>query len=310
MDLRTGVAIALFIAGPAGPVTAQVDARLAAYTGRNASGYFAPLVEAFRSNLNSGLFHSAHVPRAGFHASLELNGMATFFDESSRSFTAVTEGDFLPTQTTQAPTVIGNNDAVFVEGDAGTQFAFPGGFDVDHIWFACPQLRIGSWRGTEVMGRFILYDAGLSDIGESTVWGLGLRHNVSQYFAFLHPVDVAFAVGYQDARLEDENGQDVLKSDIFTAGLHSSVELGAMCPYAGLSVNWFDMGLEYVFEGEIGLDPFRLDFEYDAELQLTLGIAYRMGGMAVYGEYNWADQSSLATGLSVTYPFNNRSATP
>jgi hypothetical protein len=310
MKLRIGVAIVLLVWAHASPAASQVDERLAAYTGRNSKGYLSPLVDAYRSNLNSGLFHSARVPIGGFHVSLELNGMATFFDESSRSFTAVTEGDFLPTQSAVAPTVVGNNDAVFVEGVAGTQFAFPGGFNVDHMWYACPQLRIGSWRGTEAMGRLILYDAGISELGETTVWGVGFRHSISQYLASVRPVDLAVAVTYQDTRLEDENGQDVLKSDIFTTSLHSSVDLGAMCPYAGLSVNWFDMGLEYVFEEETGLDPFRLDFEYDAELQLTLGIAYRMGGLAVYGEYNWADQSSLATGLSVTYPFNNRSATP
>jgi hypothetical protein len=70
------------------------------------------------------------------------------------------------------------------------------------------------------------------------------------------------------------------------------------------------MGLEYVFPPDYGLDPFVLDFEYDAELQLTFGIAYHLGGVAVYGEYNYADQSSLAAGLSVTYPSNSRSAAP
>jgi len=287
-----------------------VDERLAAYTGRNAKGYFAPLVDAFRSNLNSGLFHSAHVPLAGFHISLEVNGMATFFDDESREFMATTEGDFLPEQTVSAPTIVGNNDAVFVDGTAGTMYAFPGGFEVDHMWFMCPQLRVGSWRGTEVMGRLVLYDAGLSDLGGAAVWGAGVRHSLSQYFAAVDPVDIALGVTYQDARVEDEGGQDVIKSKIVSAGIQSSIDLGAMAPYGALSVNWYDMGLEYVFPPDYGLDPFVLDFEYDAELQLTFGIAYHLGGVAVYGEYNYADQSSLAAGLSVTYPSNSRSAAP
>jgi hypothetical protein len=83
-----------------------------------------------------------------------------------------------------------------------------------------------------------------------------------------------------------------------------------MYPYAGVTASWFDMHARYEFDEDIGLDPFTMDFEYDTAFQATFGIAYRMGGFAAYGEYNWADQSSLAAGLSVTVPFNNRSTTP
>jgi hypothetical protein len=288
---------------------AQVDERLAAYTGRNAEGYLAPLVDAFRSNLNAALFNSAYVPPAGFYVSLEVNAMGTFFDEDSRSFMATTEGNFMPEQTVEAPTVIGDNDAVYVDGNSGTQFAFPGGFDVDNFWFACPQVRVGSWKGTEALGRFIWYDTGVTELGELTVWGVGLRHNISQYSERVQPVDLALAVTWQDAQLQNEESQEVLQGRMLSAGVQSGIALGAMYPYLGVSADWFEMDIRYDF-GEGSLEPIALDYRYDVAFQMTFGFAYRLGGLAAYGEYNLASQSSVAGGLSVTFPFNSRSATP
>jgi transposase len=108
---------------------AQVDERLAAYTGRNAKGYLSPLVDSFRSGLNSWLFHSAQIPVQKFYVSFEVNAMATFFDKDSRWFTSTTEGNFLPEQTAKAPTIVGDDHAVFVDGTAGTHYTFPGSFE-------------------------------------------------------------------------------------------------------------------------------------------------------------------------------------
>ncbi len=306
----SGVVVVSLVLAHASPLRAQVDDRLAAYTGRNAKGYLEPLVDAFRSNLNAGLFTTAYVPRRDLYVSLELVAMATFFDEESRTFLATTEGDFLPQTSTQAPTVVGDNEAVYVSGVAGTQYAFPGGFDIDNIWFGAPQIRVGSILGTEGMARLILYDTGIEELGELTMWGAGIRHSVSQYIGRMHPVDAAVAVTYQAGDLVNGGGSRVLKSSVLSASLHTGIALGGMYPYMGFTANWFELDLHYEFDEDFGLDPINLNFDYDEEFQLTLGIAYRLGVFAAYGEYNWADQSSLATGLSVTVPSNSRSATP
>ncbi len=303
------VGVALLCLALAAPASGQVDDRLEAYTGRNARGYLAPLVDAFRSNLNSGLFHSACVPVSGFHASLEVNVMSTFFGADSRTFLATTEEGFLPEQTVEAPTVVGGTDAVIVEGDASTKFAFPGGFDVDNIYFSCPQLTVGSWRGTEALGRFILFDTGVSELGRLSVWGAGLRHSLSQYTLRLHPVDLALAGYWQSAGLENANGHEVIDARLATVSLQSGMPAGSFYPYAGLSVNWWRMDVRYRFEDAGGLDPVNLSFRTNADLQLTLGVSYRVAFVAAYGEYNLADQNAVAAGLSVNFPFSNRSVT-
>jgi len=301
------VGVVLVCMALAGPANAQVDDRLEAYTGRNATGYMAPLVDGFRSNLNSGLFHSARIP-SGFSISLEFNVAVTLFSEASRTFLATTEGGFEPETTVKAPTVVGDPDAVYVTGDSALVFAFPGGFDVDHMYLSCPQLRVGSWKGSEVVGRLILYDTGSTEVGRLGVWGVGVRHSVSQYFTQLAPVDVALAAMWQHAELHNDDDQDVLDSELATLAVHSGMALGSMYPYAGLSISWYSMAIRYRFD-DIDVEPVELDFSSNADLQLTLGVSYRIGFVAAYGEYNVASEHSVAAGLSVQFPFSNRSVT-
>lgn len=300
----SSVGVFLFCVGAlAAPASAQSP--LEAYTGRNASGYLAPLVDAFRSNLNSGLFHSARVESNGFHVSLEFTGMMTNFDEQSRSFMAVTEG-FDPQRRVPAPTIVGDTDAVFVTGNASTVYAFPGGFDVSDWYLSAPQLRIGNWKGTEAVARAIFYDTGNEDVGSLGVWGFGARHSISQYFSRIVPVDLAVAGMWQHAQLHTKTGLDIVDSDLYTVALHSGVALGDLYPYLGLAIDWYRFGVHYEISG---IEPIDLQFDANAGFQLTLGASYRVGFVAAFGEYNFADQNTLAAGLSVNYPFSSRSVT-
>jgi hypothetical protein len=279
---------------------------LEAYTGQNASGYLAPLVDAFRSNLNSGLFHTARIEPNGFHVSLEFTGMMTSFDEESRKFMATTEPGFHPQTTVAAPTIVGDTEAVFVDGQSSTMYAFPGGFDVSDWYLSAPQLRIGNWKGTEALARVIFYDTGNKDIGSLGVWGAGVRHNVSQYFASIAPLDLAVAAMYQHARLNTYQGLDIVDSDLYTLALHSGIALGDMYPYAGFAIDWYRFGVHYEIDG---IEPVDLMFKADEDFQLTLGFSYRVGFVAAFGEYNFADQNTLAAGLSGNFPFSSRSVT-
>lgn len=287
----------------AAPATAQN--LLQAYTGPNAAGYMAPLVDAFRSNLNSGLFNTARVEPDGFHVSLEFVGMATFFDEASRSFMAKTDQG-VEDKWVRVPTIVGSTEAVFTDGYASTVYAFPGGFDVNDWYLSAPQLRIGNWKGTEAMARAIFYNTGNDEIGSLGVWGGGIRHSVSQYFPGVAPLDIAVCGMWQHARLHTSQDLDIVSSNLYTVALHTGMAMGPLYPYAGVAVDWYRFGVHYETDG---MDPVDLQFNADQDFQLTLGASYRVGFVAAYGEYNFADQNTLAAGLSVNYPFSSRSVT-
>jgi hypothetical protein len=149
----------------------------------------------------------------------------------------------------------------------------------------------------------ILYDTGMSDLGDLTVWGVGLRHSISQYIESMHPVDLALALNWQNAEVENEDSQGVLQTQAVSVSVQSGVALDAMYAYGGLSIDWFEMEVNYRFEDDT--EPFQLDYQYDAAFQLTLGIAYRMRGLAAYGEYNLRPEfrgGGLVAHLSLQQP--------
>jgi Family of unknown function (DUF6588) len=71
-------------------------------------------------------------------------------------------------------------------------------------------------------------------------------------------------------------------------------------------LDWYQFGVNYQIEG---IDPISLSFQEYNSFQLTLGASYQVGFVAAYGEYNFADQNTLAAGLSVSFPFSSRSVT-
>jgi hypothetical protein len=129
---------------------------------------------------------------------------------------------------------------------------------------------------------------------------------VSQYIAAMAPFDLALAGMWQHAELDDRDGGNVMEAELFTLALHSGVALGSLYPYAGLAMDWYRFDVHYEFDGT---EPVDLEFVENENFQLTLGVSYRVGFIAAFGECNIADQNSLAAGLSFRFPFTSRSVT-
>ena len=275
------------------PASAQIEDAISAYTGANAEGYLEPLAQAIGANLNSALFHSAHVPEGGLHVSLELGLMAVLFSDDDETFMATTEMGFSPETTVEAPTVVGPGGAIIVPGDGGTAFPFPGGFNLASLALAAPQLRIGSFKGTEALIRYMAFDTGDVEIGDVDLQGYGLRHSISQYFPGL-PVDIAAGIMYQRFKL----GDDLIDATAFSFGAQASMKLplvfATIEPYAGLSMDTFQMDVAYDDEDN---DPVSVEFDSRSTAHLTLGLHAQVTVVSLYGEYNIAEQSGFAFGI-------------
>lgn len=291
-----GVGCAVAILLVALPAAAQIEDQIAAYTGANAEGYLNPLALAIGANLNSGLFHSAHIPEGGLHVHLETPVMAVIFSDDDATFTAVTEGWFSPETTIEAPTVVGSGDAVTVENiGEGTTFSFPGGFDLNSFTLTVPQLRIGSFRGTEAVIRYFGLDVGDAEVGDIGLFGFGLRHSISQYLGPVPPVDLAAGFMYQSFELGDE----LLDAKAFSIGVQASRKLPmgfvSLEPYAGLSFDTFSMDVKYDdTEGA----PIELSFESESTAHLTMGLHVSAALVSLYGEYSIANQNGFALGMA------------
>lgn len=275
------------------PASAQIEDLISAYTGANAEGYLEPLKLAIGADLHSALFCSAYIPEEGLHISLEAGLMAVLFSDDDRTFKATTEMGFSPETTVDAPTVVGSGDAIIVEGHGGTAFAFPGGLNLTSFPLVAPQLRIGSFKGTEALFRYMAIDSGDVEVGNVSLLGYGLRHSISQYMTD-PPVDLAAGFMYQTFNL----GDDLIDATAFTFGVQVSKRIpsgfAVIEPYAGLSYDTFQMDVAYDDEDN---DPVSLEFNSSSTAHLTLGLHAQASIVSLYGEYNLAKQSGFAFGM-------------
>lgn len=281
------------------PVPAEIDDQLSAYTNKNAEGYLAPLADAFGSSLNSGLFRSARIPE-GVHVSLEMMAMVVFFGDDDRTFRATTEGNFLPEQTVDAPTVVGSGNSFPVTGNGGTTYIFPGGFDLHRFGLVVPQLRVGSFMGTEALLRYFALETGDDDLGKLSLFGFGVRHSISQYLGPIPLLDLSAGFFWQKFKLgENDRGDDLLSSTAFSIGVQASKDFGIVQPYAGLSMDYFSMDVEYDSDVSGISEPISFDYSSDASARLTAGFALNFLFLHLNTEYNIANQNSLSFGVAL-----------
>ncbi|MFN0152660.1 MAG: DUF6588 family protein [bacterium] len=306
MSIRKVCAVAfagLAIVAMSAHAHAQVEELLSSYTGANGVAYMDPLKDAIGSNLSDGLYMSGHVPRAGFHARLDVRAMVVKFDDDERTFMGVTE-DYFPAEFSQeVPTVIGDEDAVAVtDPGTGAVFLFPGGFNIDNFALAVPQLTIGSVMGTEATIRYIAVDigeesndGGSSELGNLSLFGIGGRHSISQYFPGL-PVDASAMFFYQRLQIGDD---DLLVAQGQSFGIQVSKRFPIIEPYGGLAIDTFDMDVTYKTDVTGQEEEIDLDFDRETTGHFTAGLGLHFGFLHLNGEVNIASQTSFAAGLGL-----------
>ncbi len=297
---RRGIWSAVLVLLLASPLSAQIEDHLSAYTGKNAEGYLNPLVSAMGTALNGGVYRSGYIPKSGLNIAIEFPFVGLYFTDEDKTFMGTTEAGFSPETSVPVPTVIGPTGAVVVTGDGGTQFAFPGGFDVGSFAIAAPQIRVGSVLGTEAMVRFIAFRIGDSELGDVMMAGFGVRHSLSQYMGPTPVVDIAASFFWQDFKLgENSNGDDLSRTKTYSFGAQVSKKLGNVInPYTGLYYNTYKTDIAYTSETSGDPESIELSFD-DAFVQFTLGLELNLWIFNVWGEYNIAERQSFGAGFGL-----------
>jgi hypothetical protein len=306
--LKKGFAFIVLLLCLAPPLSAQIEDQLSAYTGKNATGYLQPFSSAFGADLNSGIFRTASIPKMRPKIRLELQVMSVIFGDDDGTFRAVTERGFTPETYAYAPTVVGSGKALIVEGDGGTAFAFPGGFDLNSFALAAPQLRAGGLFGTELILRYFAIDikgsqdsedSKSSELGKISLFGIGLKHSISQYLPPGIPVDLSAGFFWQSFGLgENKEGDKLISSRAFSVGVQASKKVAMFFePYTGVSYDTHSMSVAYESEATGSTTAIDIDFEKETTLHLTLGLALELPVIKAFAEYNIAGMNSFVLGL-------------
>lgn len=292
MRLRPLVLAALALALAAAPASAQLQDNLGSVTEQNAKGYLGPLTKALSGTMNASVFQTGRVPKAGLSIQVGARLMGVTLDDGDRTFRPTAPPGFTPAEDVLAPTVIGDGVAVRQAGAGGTEYYYPGGFDIGEFAFAAPQISIGGVAGTRLIARWISIDVGDSDLGKFSLFGIGGQHSISQYFPGM-PVDVAAGVFYQSFSIDD----DLLETTALQLNVTASKSFGVIQPYAGLGYDSFKMDAKY----ESSTDPnvkIAVDFDQESNAHLTLGVMLGLPVVKLYAEGNLAATNGAAVGLS------------
>jgi len=295
-----GLALGLLVLATA--ASASIEDQLSVYSSENARGYLKPLIEAAGTDLNLGLFESAYIPTEGWYARIEVRGMGSWFKDDDRVFEATTEDGFSPQTAADASTVVGPSGAVEVDGDAGTKFYFPGGFDLNSLALATPQIRFGSFKGTEGLIRFAAGVIGDNELGDLELWGVGVRHSISQYLKPDFKYNIAGGFMYSGFKAgKNEAGNDMFDVRAWTLDVEGSRiwrKGGAAAePYVGLSLDSYSGSVEY--NSEASTNPGEVDVKYDATygFRASIGLLASVKYVAGQIEYNLGKRNSIMLSL-------------
>lgn len=260
------------------------------YTSENGQGYMQPLADAFGANLNSGWYHSARIPKTGFHIKVGLETVIALIGNKQKTFTATTESPFYPTTTAEVPTIFGSTQVISVEGQAGTVYNFPGGFDIKILPIAVPQLTVGALFGTEASVRY--FDMKISDdLGKLSLFGFGLRHSISQYLPVV-PVDLAGGFFYQSFKLGD-----IVNASALLIGVQGSKSFSLLTLYGGLGYESANLDIAYTYDADDEREEIGFDLSGANSVRLTVGFSLQLLILNLHAGYTLASQSVVGVGL-------------
>lgn len=127
--------------------------------------------------------------------------------------------------------------------------ALPGGADISTIIAVVPQVEVGAVYGTDLLLRFIPPVRLDTNVGRFSFWGIGLRHNLSQWFT--DDVDIALLAAYQRTSLTNTVG--VTRAELqaegstFNGTLCAGRTFGRLSLYGGVSLQRTEIDITYLY---------------------------------------------------------------
>jgi len=228
----------------------------------------------------------------GLHLNFGINAMVTRFSDDQRTFMATTTGYFYPVQEVEAPTVIGNPTGASAVSPDGTEYVFPGGYDMISFMIGVPSFTIGSIFGTEATLRY--FKARLNEeLGDFSLFGIGARHSVSQYFPTL-PLDIAAGIFYHKFKISD-----IVTSNVYCLHAEVGKSLNIMDVYGGLAYEANTARVEYTFDSGVETEDVSIDVTGKNKFRLTAGVGFNFTLFHINLDYNIGNQNVLNAGISL-----------
>ena len=256
-----------------------------------AKAYLTPLVNGWGANQNSGLFHTAAIPRSRLSLSIGVKVMGAHLNEKDQTFRRVLHvdnlNDYLDLQegdlgyagrgavVLEGPTVIGDPDAMgtitgYYNGiPVGMVESIEGLVQTRWIPLVAPELQVGGLVGLRASLRW-LPEIDLGEFGKTKYMGWGLQWSPGFLLPAL-PVDVTVGFFRQDINLGT-----IIETAARSVFLAASKSFTLVTVYGGLASESSTMRVSYERDDE---EQTAIDFEIEGVMnsRLTAGVTLNLG---------------------------------
>ena len=323
--LSTLIALAFLIAPPSQAQDAdELGDALSTIGQQYADNYTQPVTDALGANLNAGLFRTAEVGGEGIIPVIDLYvgvagmgaltaGSKTTFQlsqdqiqtDNGRTLTITYPQGDLPTvfgeETSPGEAVISDNDPLTPDETVELP---PGLLNTPIAPLAIPQIGAGTVFGTDAQLRF-LPETSISDYGSVSVFGLSVRHSISQYIP-LSPVNLAVQGTWQSLSLsgaEDSNnpGEIVDASGwALNAQVSKSVPVAPITFYGGLQYESFGVDVGYTFQTDAGTSTVTFDQDASNSVRALAGVSVTLALLQINVDYALSNNNTVTAGVGLT----------
>lgn len=282
------IVCALMITG----ATAQteIEKAIQQYSAETVTGYVQPVADLFGADMHAGYYHNAWIAPSGFSLGFDIVAMGSIVQDAQKYYTANTPAGFDPA-TFKTATIFGGTGAT-VNFNGLSYKGSDGIFNTSIFPLIVPQLRIGSLYGSDLTLRFIT----IPEIGENkmpviTLWGVGVRHSISQYIPH-SPVDIAAGVYFNSFTVGD-----LMDFKGFAANIQASKSIKILILYGGIAYENSKMNL--AFKSTDPTVPASVDIDLDGSnnFRFTAGVGLSLGIIKVFADANFGTVTSYSGGI-------------
>ncbi len=307
--------------------------------------YLEPVLSGLVQNLNSGWYHTGKTHKKyGFD--FTINATASFVPDDKKRF-LFRNSDYnvleLASGNSQEylPTVMGQttNEQINVKipltdgtGFKVARFDALDGIEDELPVAAVPspmiQIGFGLPSKTDFKIRFVPKIG--SDEVKFNLIGIGLQHNILQYFKLdkVTPFDLSVLGAFttstttyipKDGTIPGRNQETTFKINAYTVQVVGNVDLKVINFYAGLGYSSGNASVlvkgtyefQYDIENTVGIitdtipeeitDPINIHYKMSKQLKATLGMRLNLSVVKLFADYSFQDYGTLNAGLAISF---------
>ncbi|PSQ87443.1 MAG: hypothetical protein BRD42_02105 [Bacteroidetes bacterium QS_3_64_15] len=288
-----------------------------------ADGYTQPVTDALGANLNAGLFRTAEVGGEGILPVIDIyvgvagmGALTAGLDDSFRlaDDRVQTENDRtlrIEYPNTDLPTAFGENEspgrADIIDQETGMKVdeaPLPSSLiDTPIAPLGVPQVGVGTVLGTDAQLRY-LPETNISSYGSVSLFGLSVRHSLSQYIP-LSPVNVAVQGTWQSLALsgseESRNPDEIVDASGWALNAQASKDIPVLpiTFYGGVQYEQFGVDVNYTFTTNGENSTIAFDQDAANSVRALAGVSVTLAVIQLNVDYALGSANTVSVGAGL-----------